>query len=187
LARPLRDLFDGAEVNRAESRPALHTALRSSLGRGPTVDAARGEARQALLGMRQWVDDLDASDVTDIVHVGIGGSDLGPRLALDALRDFDRGRYRIHFLSNVDGSAAQHVLRQLDPAHTAAILVSKSFGTQETLLNGSILRQWLGADRRLFAVTAHVPKAKPSESRPSACCRCGIGSAGATRSGRRWA
>ena len=155
----VRDLFDGAEVNRAESRPALHTALRSSLGRGPTVDAARGEARQALLGMRQWVDELDASDVTDIVHVGIGGSDLGPRLALDALRDFDRGRYRIHFLSNVDGSAAQHVLRQLDPAHTAAILVSKSFGTQETLLNGSILRQWLGADRRLFAVTAHAPKA----------------------------
>ena len=156
----LRAQFDGEPVNRAEARPALHTALRSGLGQGEVAAPARAQAQAAQAQMRSWVEALDASDVSDVVHVGIGGSDLGPRLALDALRDFDRGRYRVHFLANVDGSAAQDVLRGLDPARTAAILVSKSFGTQETLLNGALLRQWLGSDRRLYAVSANVAKAE---------------------------
>jgi glucose-6-phosphate isomerase len=133
--------------------------LRSTHGDGDRVAEARRQAADARAGMARWIEDLDASDVTDIVNVGIGGSDLGPRLALEALRDVDRGRYRVHFLSNVDGSAAQHLLRRLDPARTAAILVSKSFGTQETLLNGEILRGWLGGAERLYAVSANVPKA----------------------------
>ncbi|PZO05198.1 MAG: glucose-6-phosphate isomerase, partial [Lysobacteraceae bacterium] len=91
-----------------------------------------------------------------MVNIGIGGSDLGPRLAVDALRDFHDGRLRVHFLANVDGSAAQHLLRSLDPARTAAILVSKSFGTQETLLNGAIVRDWLGGSERLYAVSANL-------------------------------
>lgn len=160
VSSALRALFDGEQVNRAEARPALHTALRSNLGQGEVARAARSQAQSALAEMRRWGEELDASDVSDLVHVGIGGSDLGPRLALDALRDFDRGRYRVHFLSNVDGSAAQHLLRDLDPARTAAILVSKSFGTQETLLNGTLLRQWLGSDRRIYAVSSNVPKAQ---------------------------
>ncbi|MBB5016335.1 glucose-6-phosphate isomerase [Rehaibacterium terrae] len=156
----IRALFDGAEVNASERRPALHTALRSSLGASAVArDAHRlaGEARAQMDGL---VAALAASDVTDIVNVGIGGSDLGPRLAVDALRDFHSGRFRVHFLANVDGSAAQHLLRGLDPARTAAILVSKSFGTQETLLNGAILRDWLGGGERLYAVSANVPGAK---------------------------
>src|SRR5690606_27837904 len=80
-------------------------------------------------------------------------------LAVDALRDFADGRFRVHFLANVDGSAAQQLLRGLDPARTAAILVSKSFGTEETLLNGTILRDWLGGASRLYAVSANVPRA----------------------------
>ena len=68
------------------------------------------------------------------------------------------------------------------------MLVSKSFGTQETLLNGALLRDWLGDDARLYAVSANVrARAVPSASRRSASCRCGTGSAGATRCGRRWA
>ncbi|MBP6596353.1 MAG: glucose-6-phosphate isomerase, partial [Arenimonas sp.] len=90
----------------------------------------------------------------------IGGSDLGPRLAVDALKDFHDGRFRVHFLTNVDGSAAQHLLRGLDPARTAAILVSKTFGTQETLLNGALLREWLGGAERLYAVSANVARAE---------------------------
>ena len=159
VAPAIRAQFDGEIVNRSEQRPALHTALRSDLGRGSTAEAARRDAATARLQMSQWGAALDASDITDIVHVGIGGSDLGPRLAVEALRDFDRARFRIHFLSNVDGSAAQHVLRGLDPARTIAILVSKTFSTQETLLNGTILRQWLGSDKRLYAVSANVSKA----------------------------
>ena len=69
------------------------------------------------------------------------------------------GRFRIHFLNNADASIAQHLVARLDPARTAVVLVSKSFGTQETLLNGDILKAWLGDDERLFAVTANVDKA----------------------------
>ncbi|MBB5207006.1 glucose-6-phosphate isomerase [Chiayiivirga flava] len=155
----LAALFDGHPVNRSEQRPALHTALRSDLGAGDTARAAFAEASATRERMAALVAALDASGVTDIVNVGIGGSDLGPRLALDALRDLDRGRFRVHFLSNVDGNAARHVLRGLDPARTAAILVSKSFGTQETLLNGSILRAWLGDGERLYAVSSKPDRA----------------------------
>ena len=155
----IASLFDGEPVNRSEGRPALHTALRSNLGTGAVARAAHAEAAATRTRMAGLIADLDASPVTDIVNVGIGGSDLGPRLALDALRDLDRGRYRVHFLSNVDGNAARQVLRGLDPARTAAILVSKSFSTQETLLNGAILRGWLGGGERLYAVSSKPDKA----------------------------
>ncbi len=156
VALALRQLFNGAHVNGSEDRPALHTALRSDLGEG----AVAAEARRLSLGSRVQMDRLHQtileSDVTDVVNIGIGGSDLGPRLAVDALRDFHDGRLRVHFLANVDGSAAQHLLRSLDPARTAAILVSKSFGTQETLLNGAIVRDWLGGSERVYAVSANL-------------------------------
>jgi glucose-6-phosphate isomerase len=97
-----------------------------------------------------------------VVSVGIGGSDLGPRLAVDALSDGAPGRFRVHFLSNVDGAAARRVLARLDPATSAALLISKSFGTQETLLNGAILREWLGDDSRLYGVTANPDRAAAS-------------------------
>jgi glucose-6-phosphate isomerase len=155
----LSAMFDGEHVNLSENRPALHTALRSDLGAGTVAASARASAAAARVQMQRWIAELDASPVTDIVNVGIGGSDLGPRLALEALRDFDRGRYRVHFLSNVDGNAAHHLLRGLDPARTAVILVSKTFSTQETLLNGAILRAWLGGEERLFAVSANVERA----------------------------
>ncbi|HST46114.1 MAG TPA: glucose-6-phosphate isomerase [Luteimonas sp.] len=153
-------LVGGARVNVSEDRPALHTALRSDLAPTPVARAAHAEARAARARMASLIAALEASAVTDIVNVGIGGSDLGPRLVADALKDFHGGRFRVHFLTNVDGSDAQHTLRGLDPARTAAILVSKSFATQETLLNGRILRDWLGGGERLYAVSANVARAE---------------------------
>jgi len=94
-----------------------------------------------------------------VINVGIGGSDLGPRLAADALQDFADGRFRLHFLNNADAGATHRLMRELDPARTAVVLVSKSFGTQETLLNGELLRPWLGDDTRLYAVSANVAAA----------------------------
>lgn len=160
LPTAMRALLDGAQVNASERRPALHTALRSALGRGDIAGDARAQAIAAQARMGALVAQLEASGITDIVNVGIGGSDLGPRLVVDALKDFHSGRFRAHFLTNVDGSDAQHTLQGLDPARTAAILVSKSFGTQETLLNGAILRDWLGGGERLYAVSANVSKAE---------------------------
>ena len=160
LPAALKALFDGEHVNTSEGRAALHTALRGDLGQSTAAREARAVVLAAQARMDALQATLEASDVTDIVSVGIGGSDLGPRLAVDALRDFHAGRFRVHFLTNVDGSAAQHLLAGLDPARTAGILVSKSFGTQETLLNGALLRDWMGGAGRLFAVSANVPRAE---------------------------
>ncbi|MGY0652365.1 glucose-6-phosphate isomerase [Luteimonas sp. A537] len=160
LSLALRALVDGAEVNVSEGRPALHTALRSDIGRGEVAQRAHADALAARERMAGLVASLRESGVTDIVNIGIGGSDLGPRLVVDALKDFNDGRFRLHFVSNVDGSEVQHTLRGLDPARTAAILVSKSFGTQETLLNGEVVRDWLGGGEHLYAVSANVAAAE---------------------------
>jgi glucose-6-phosphate isomerase len=161
-AAAMRALVDGDNVNASEGRAALHTALRGDLGAGAPARAAREQVAAARTRMVALAASLEASPVTDIVHVGIGGSDLGPRLAADALRDCNRGRFRLHFIGNADAHPLQRLLPTLDPARTAVVLVSKSFGTQETLLNGNILRRWLGDDARLFAVTANVARAQAS-------------------------
>ncbi len=165
LSSAIQALFDGAPVNVTEGRAALHTALRSDLSQATTAQDAHAAARGMRTRMAGFVAALDASGITDasritdVVSIGIGGSDLGPRLVADALRTPGDGRMRVHFLSNVDGAAAQRVLAGLDPARTAVLLISKSFATQETLLNGAILRDWLGDDQRLYAVSANVERA----------------------------
>lgn len=157
----LRALFDGEMVNVSEARPALHTALRSDLGRSPIAEEARRAALDAAQRMEVVAGALEqASQITDVVNIGIGGSDLGPRLVVDALRHQSTGRFRLHFIANVDGAAAQALLPTLDPKRSAAVLVSKSFATQETLLNGAILRDWMGGSERLYAVSANVDKAE---------------------------
>ena len=160
ISQAFRSLIDGDKVNVSEGRAALHTALRSNLGTTGIAREAHAQALAARECMAVLMAELEASSVTDIVNVGIGGSDLGPRLVVGALKDFHSGRFRVHFITNVDGSDAQHTLRDLDPTRTAAILVSKTFGTQETLLNGRILKNWLGGSERLYAVSANVPKAE---------------------------
>ena len=157
LAAALRQLLAGEEVNVTEGRAALHGALRGPAAGSAFALAARAQALSTQLRMRELVDALAASDVTDIVSIGIGGSDLGPRLIVDALAPPD-ARFRVHFLSNVDGNAAQRVLAGLDPRRSAAIMISKTFGTQETLLNGGIVRAWLGDDARLYAVSTNTQR-----------------------------
>ena len=159
VAHAVRRLFDGESVNTTEQRPALHMALRGATGEHPRMIAAHQDALAARQTMYQLIQTLEKSPITDIVSVGIGGSDLGPRLAVDALRPVRGGRFAVHFVSNVDGSAIERVLSGLDPQKTAGILISKTFGTQETLLNGKILHQWLGGSSRLFAVSANAQRA----------------------------
>jgi glucose-6-phosphate isomerase len=157
----VRALFEGEPLNLTERRPALHTALRSDLAQSPAAREACAQARAARESMRALEERLRGSGLTDVVSVGIGGSDLGPRLVVDALATAARPGLRVHFLSNVDPAAAAAVTAGLDPATTAVLLVSKSFGTQETLLNGRILRDWLGegASERLYAITANAGRA----------------------------
>jgi len=155
----LRAQFAGELVNTSEQRPALHTALRSKLGNSDVASQANASAQAMRRQMAGLLAGLETSEITDIINVGIGGSDLGPHLAVDALQDFSTGRFRLHFLNNADAHPVQRLMRTLDPARTAVILVSKSFGTQETLLNGRLLKEWLGRDDALYAVSANVDKA----------------------------
>ncbi len=159
LPGAFRRLFDGEKVNVTEGRAALHTALRGDHSGAAAAREAYATASAVRQRMAALIAQLEGSGVTDIVSVGIGGSDLGPRLVADALRAPAGGRFRVHFLSNVDGAAAQRTLAPLEPGRTAAILISKTFGTQETLLNGGILRDWLGGSDRLYAVSANPERA----------------------------
>ena len=129
LAGAMQQLLGGETVNGTEGRAALHSALRGGAATSAFALAARAQAVSAQLRMRELIDTLAASDVSDIVSVGIGGSDLGPRLIVDALA-LPGARFRVHFISNVDGNAARRVLAGLDPAKTAGIVISKTFGTQ---------------------------------------------------------
>ncbi|MGV8923377.1 MAG: glucose-6-phosphate isomerase, partial [Thermomonas sp.] len=151
----MQRLVDGESVNPTEGRAALHTALRGESSQTSVARDAHVQALAARERMRVMIQALTSSDVTDIVSMGIGGSDLGPRLIVDAL-GLPGARFRVHFISNVDGNATRRVLAGLDPARTAAIVISKTFGTQETLLNGIIVREWLGDDTRLFAVSSNL-------------------------------
>lgn len=166
-------LFAGDNVNATEHRPALHMALRS-----PDVLAQVGgeEAelvQAAMAKMMSFADIMHKGGlpgspetvVTDVVHVGIGGSLLGTRLVCDAL-DEGQSQIRVHFLGSVDAQSRERLIRQLDPATTMVVLVSKSFTTGDTLLHGQRLRDWLetnlgknAAHRRLFAVTSQVERA----------------------------
>lgn len=155
----LKRLFDGETVNATEGRAALHTALRGDVSDAPAARAAHEEAQAALQRLADLVDAIHAdARITDVVSVGIGGSDLGPRMVVDALSKPD-ARLRVHFVSNIDGAAIERVLARLDPARTIGIVISKSFGTQETLANGAILREWLGDDTRLHAVSGNIERA----------------------------
>jgi glucose-6-phosphate isomerase len=156
LGAAMQRLLDGHPVNLTEGRAALHTALRGDLSTSDIARDASAQARAARARMATMVEGLLASGVTDVVSVGIGGSDLGPRLVADALGVEGP---RVHFVSNVDGSAVRRTLASLDPSRTAAILISKTFGTQETLLNGRAVRDWLGDDSRVYGVSANVQRA----------------------------
>ncbi len=150
-------LFAGEIVNPSERRPAEHVAER---GQGAPQAVARAAQRHSR--MRSLIDAIEAGafgDVTGILHIGIGGSALGPELLLDALgRDSDR--YMVSILSNIDGQAFDEATDPLDPATTLIVAASKTFTTGETLANLAAAIRWLGEGGvedpygRIIALTA---------------------------------
>ena len=143
LPTAIADLFAGARVNHTEARPALHTELRK-----PTTEtkAEVGRERERFLRFAEDVHSGRCRGVTGerfraVVHVGIGGSHLGPELACDAL-DAGGDRPEVRFLANVDGAAVERALAGLQPASTLVIVASKSFETLETRVNAATLRRW---------------------------------------------
>jgi len=154
LAEAVRALFSAAIVNPSENQPALHMSLRAA-----TPDPDLIDQRGRFLDL---ADDLHAGrqGLTDVLHIGIGGSDLGPRLVADALDAFD-GHARVHWLSTMDGRRFEQLTRQLDPSRTGLVVASKSFGTEETLTLARAARAWMGDGftERSWASTARRDRA----------------------------
>ena len=137
-------MFAGAVINETEGRAVLHTALRNLDGDPVLVDGmdVLPEVRATLERMGDYSDAVRASDVTDVVNIGIGGSDLGPAMAVQALSPYHDGP-RVHFVSNVDGADVSDTLRGLDAKTTLVIVASKTFTTIETMTNARTARAWM--------------------------------------------
>ena len=137
-------MFDGTAINDTEGRAVLHTALRNLDG-GPVLvdgDDVMPGILQTLEAMRIFARDVRAGQITDVVNIGIGGSDLGPAMAVQALHPYHDGP-RCHFVSNVDGADVADCLSELDPKTTLLIIASKTFTTIETMTNARTARAWL--------------------------------------------
>lgn len=159
-------MFSGAPINETEGRAVLHTALRNLDGGPVRVDGAdvMPEVRATLDRMREFAGAVRSGRIagagggfTDVVNIGIGGSDLGPAMAVLALAPYHDGP-RCHFVSNVDGAHMADTLRGLDPARTLVIVASKTFTTIETMTNARTARDWMvaggGDPARQFAAVS---------------------------------
>ncbi len=167
-ARDLRGqveaLLSGAIVNATEGRAALHTLLRVPAGRAPAVLAGlHAEVMAVRAQCAAFVREVHegrrtgtgGARFTDVVNIGIGGSDLGPAMATAALAPYGAGLLRTHFVSNVDGTQFADLAPELDPARTLVIVCSKTFTTQETLANARRVRGWLAGRLGEGAVPRH--------------------------------
>ncbi len=166
LAGKIASLFACEIVNASENRPALHWALRGG-GSGPAIDAMRkAQADASAFAAKAEAGEL-GFPLKTILHIGIGGSDLGPRLIWDALRSYASNGPDIRFCANVDPEDFAEATAGVDPATTLVIVVSKSFKTPETASNALLARDWLvkalgetEASRHLAAVSSAPDKAK---------------------------
>jgi glucose-6-phosphate isomerase len=136
-------MLAGEPVNATEGRAVLHTALRAPRGAGPHS----AEVHAVLDAMLAFADAVRAPDsgFTDVVNIGIGGSDLGPAMAVRALDALRPPHLACHFVSNVDAHDIAPLLARLDPARTLVVVASKTFTTQETMSNAALARQWFVA------------------------------------------
>ena len=157
LPESIEAMFNGEEINSTEQRPALHTALRE-----PEDISKRPEVAETLKRMESIVDQVRSGSwtgfggeqISDVVNIGIGGSDLGPAMISEALSTFETGNIKIHYLSNLDPAHAESCLRELKPESTLFIIASKSFTTLETRQNTEFAKHWFltkGGDESLIS------------------------------------
>ena len=145
-------MFAGEPINLTEGRAVLHTALRAPADApslSAVTDAAIADVHAVLEPLLAYAERVRAqagTPFTDVLNIGIGGSDLGPQMAVIALEEFRHPKLRFHFVSNVDGHDIAPVLERLNPATTLVIVASKTFTTQETLANADVAREWFLAN-----------------------------------------
>jgi len=177
LSKAIEAYFSGERINYTENRAVLHTALRNQSNDPVYVDGkdVMPEIRAVQKKMAELVEVVQSGDwkgysgesITDVVNIGIGGSDLGPEMVYRALIPYKHERINGHFISNLDSANLKEVLKDLNPKTTLFVIVSKTFTTQETLTNAHAARDWMlenGCDEKslrqhFIAVSACVEKA----------------------------
>lgn len=145
-------MFSGKKINRTENRAVLHVALRNRANTPIAVDGkdVMPEVNAVLAKMKDFCERVISGEwkgytgktITDVINIGIGGSDLGPYMVTEALRPY-KNHLNMHFVSNVDGTHIAEVLRKVNPETTLVLVASKTFTTQETMTNALSARKWL--------------------------------------------
>jgi glucose-6-phosphate isomerase len=172
LPNAIRSLLGGEHVNNTEDRPALHTALRHM---GPATRPEHAEVAATIARMEILVKEVhegswlghSGKSIKHVVNIGIGGSDLGPRMVTKALTPFHTGHVQVHFVANIDGAELTDLCKLLDAERSLFIVASKSFSTQETLENSLSARAWMLAQgcaeadlcKHFVAISSRVDKA----------------------------
>jgi glucose-6-phosphate isomerase len=164
LKSAIHDYFTGEAINQTEGRAVLHTALRSTstapllvdgVNIVPEIQAVKNKieafSNEIINGQRKG---YTGKAFTDVVNIGIGGSDLGPAMVVEALQYY-KNHLNVHFVSNVDGDHVQEIIKPLNPETTLFVIVSKTFTTQETLTNSETIRAWFLQSANQEAVAKH--------------------------------
>ncbi len=164
LKEAIQSQFSGEIINQTEGRAVLHTALRAPKTSECYVDGANviPEVSQVKQKIEQFTNEVVNGDrkgftgktFTDIVNIGIGGSDLGPAMVVDSLQYY-KNHLTTHFVSNVDGDHVNEVIKKLNPETTLFVVVSKTFTTQETLSNANTLKNWFLKSASEDAIAKH--------------------------------
>src|SRR5690606_25816599 len=164
LEDAIKKYFAGDLINQTENRAVLHTALRASSDSNILVDGQNvmPEIFSVKNKIKNFTDEVvhgnrkgfTGKQFTDIVNIGIGGSDLGPVMVVEALQ-FYKNHLNVHFVSNVDGDHVNEVIKQLNPETTLFVIVSKTFTTQETLSNSETIRNWFLKSAKQEDVAKH--------------------------------
>ncbi len=144
--------FSGERINKTENRQVLHTALRNRSNKPVMVDGkdVMPDVNRVLEQMKAFSESIISGSwkgytgkpISDIVNIGIGGSDLGPLMVTEALKHYQKENIRLHFVSNVDGTHIAETLKRVDPETTLFIIASKTFTTQETMTNAESAKNW---------------------------------------------
>lgn len=164
LKDAIEKYFSGDKINVTENRAVLHTALRSSSDTPIFIDGkdVKPKIKTALRKMKAFSNKVisgkwkgyTGKPITDVVNIGIGGSDLGPKMVVEALQ-FYKNKLNTHFVSNIDGDHVFEVLKKINPETTLFVVVSKSFTTQETINNANTIRDWFLKSATVFDISKH--------------------------------
>ncbi len=175
LAQAIESMFKGEAINETENRAVLHIALRNRANASIRVDGkdVMPEVNAVLEKMKDFSDKVISAEwkgytgkkITDIVNIGIGGSDLGPAMVTHALKPYARKDLAVHFISNIDGTHLAETLKPLNPETTLFMIASKTFTTQETMTNAFSARQWFlnsakdpaNVARHFVAISTNAP------------------------------